>query len=80
MNRSFPLTIIERPHRGKPTEWTLYDLRHFQDIINSDQLARSGYFDWCAQEGCEPHELESYFDWLRHDLSSLEIIDTEELQ
>jgi len=81
----FPITLTEHPHQGKPTTWVLYDEKHLNECIQ----AASNYTDWAIQEGLieyaddsdgelkefknESWTLDAYIDWLRHDLSYLEI-------
>jgi hypothetical protein len=60
---TYPYNIIETPHRGKPRAWVLESEKHLTQCIDFDQ--RRGY------DG--PYELEAWLDWLRSDLSRLEV-------
>lgn len=81
-----PLKITEHPHQGKPRTWTLEDEKHLQRCI--DATARQGYDDWCIENGYaalsvedgsilperdQRRQLNTYLDWLRHDLKNLDV-------
>lgn len=78
----YPLMITEVPHRGKANSWRLEDEKHLNELLNSGQVCRSGYFDWCGVNGYDgdaAFTVDAYLDWLRHDLSRLEVIEAEEI-
>lgn len=83
----YPITITEIPHRGKMHTWILESEEHLNSILNGSAISRSSYWDWCGENGYlvlkemengdwetvidKSHELETYLDWLRHDLREL---------
>jgi len=72
-----PLKITEQPHRGKAKTWFLYDEKHLNECIQS---AGSSFDEW-AYAGQVPddekYSAEVFIDYLRHDLSALEVEEIE---
>ena len=64
------LKIIETPHQGPVREWILYDKNHLIEVA-TDAMVRSDY------EG-ELDDLDAYLDWLRSDLSRLQVLGIDE--
>lgn len=83
----YPVKIIEMPHQGRYTCWTLRDEEHLTGCIQFAKL--KGYDDWATEQGLLVHEtdeegniatqdhgaytLDAYLTWLRHDLRSLTV-------
>jgi hypothetical protein len=60
----YPLEVTETPHRGASRTWVLENEAHLQSILNGSEACRAG---------CNAHDLESYIEWLRADLRSLDV-------
>lgn len=83
----YPIKITEIPHSGQPKTWILYDENHLEECIEFSEPA--SYTDFHINEGTiiyeededgelvevmnEAHTLDAYLEWLRHDLSGLEV-------
>lgn len=86
---TYPIKIIETPHRGKSKTWILEDEEHLAECIEFAE--QSGYTDWHINEKniiyeeneegelievvSEAHTLDAYLEWLSHDLNSLRIME-----
>jgi len=88
MTYKLPIKITEQPHRGEPKTWTLDDEAHLKKCVDQAS-ARRNYDDWCSENGYvsfsedadgelvvkddKRGELDTFLDWLRHDLSGLDV-------
>lgn len=81
-----PLKITEKPHQGSPKIWVLYSEKHLKECIEHEGMK---YQDWAEDQGYlvweededgdftrvidKTDEVDVYIEWLRHDLSSMEV-------
>lgn len=77
----YPIIFVEVPYMRDIRTWTLESEDHLKAILEGSQISRSGYFDWCEDNGYPgemSYTLEAYTSWLRSDLQALWVRSKEE--